>query len=58
MKRVSCVLSVHHPPDTGDEADGSADPIAATTEAYDAIMSADGYHPISLVSITVDVSRL
>ncbi|KAL8280729.1 hypothetical protein RQP46_006733 [Phenoliferia psychrophenolica] len=33
---------------TGDEPDGSADPVSATSEAYDAIMTADGYHPISL----------
>ncbi|KZP33164.1 hypothetical protein FIBSPDRAFT_916135 [Athelia psychrophila] len=34
---------------TGDEPDGTADPLTATSTAYDLIYSLDGYHPVSLV---------
>ncbi|KIJ61685.1 hypothetical protein HYDPIDRAFT_31019 [Hydnomerulius pinastri MD-312] len=34
---------------TGDEPDGTSDPLNATTIAYDHIYSLDGYHPVSLV---------
>ncbi|KAI0354196.1 hypothetical protein OH77DRAFT_1426229 [Trametes cingulata] len=34
---------------TGDEPDGTSDPLNATTNAYDLIYSLDGYHPVSLV---------
>ncbi|KAH7885813.1 hypothetical protein F5I97DRAFT_1158171 [Phlebopus sp. FC_14] len=34
---------------TGDEPDGSSDPLNATTSAYDLIYNLDGYHPVSLV---------
>ncbi|KAH7924185.1 hypothetical protein BV22DRAFT_1130026 [Leucogyrophana mollusca] len=34
---------------TGDEPDGTSDPLNATTIAYDLIYSLDGYHPVSLV---------
>ena len=34
---------------TGDEPDGTSDPLDATTKAYDLIYSLDGYHPVSLV---------
>ncbi|KAI0651086.1 hypothetical protein C8Q79DRAFT_1004406 [Trametes meyenii] len=34
---------------TGDEPDGTSDPLNATTSAYDLIYSLDGYHPVSLV---------
>jgi len=34
---------------TGDEPDGSSDPLNATSIAYDLIYSLDGYHPVSLV---------
>ncbi|TFK48190.1 hypothetical protein OE88DRAFT_1737887 [Heliocybe sulcata] len=34
---------------TGDEPDGSGDPLNATSIAYDLIYSLDGYHPVSLV---------
>ncbi|RPD63424.1 hypothetical protein L227DRAFT_561556 [Lentinus tigrinus ALCF2SS1-6] len=34
---------------TGDEPDGTSDPLNATTTAYDLIYSLDGYHPVSLV---------
>ena len=32
---------------TGDEPDGTSDPLNATTTAYDLIYSLDGYHPVS-----------
>ncbi|KAF8128018.1 hypothetical protein EV363DRAFT_1512354 [Boletus edulis] len=34
---------------TGDEPDGTSDPLNATTLTYDLIYSLDGYHPVSLV---------
>ena len=34
---------------TGDEPDGTSDPLNATTITYDLINSLDGYHPVSLV---------
>ncbi len=34
---------------TGDEPDGTTDPLNATTIAYDLINNLDGYHPVSLV---------
>ncbi|KAG1750354.1 uncharacterized protein EDB91DRAFT_1303264 [Suillus paluster] len=34
---------------TGDEPDGTSDPLNATSIAYDLIYSLDGYHPVSLV---------
>ena len=34
---------------TGDEPDGTSDPLNATMTAYDLIYSLDGYHPVSLV---------
>ncbi|OSD00692.1 hypothetical protein PYCCODRAFT_1437014 [Trametes coccinea BRFM310] len=34
---------------TGDEPDGTSDPLNATSIAYDLINSLDGYHPVSLV---------
>ncbi|KAF8142001.1 hypothetical protein EV363DRAFT_1149525 [Boletus edulis] len=34
---------------TGDEPDGSSDPLDATSTAYDLIYNLDGYHPVSLV---------
>ena len=34
---------------SGDEPDGTSDPLDATMKAYDLIYSLDGYHPISLV---------
>ncbi|PSS11014.1 hypothetical protein PHLCEN_2v3310 [Hermanssonia centrifuga] len=34
---------------TGDEPDGTSDPLNATSNAYDLIYSLDGYHPVSLV---------
>ena len=34
---------------TGDEPDGTSDPLNATSTAYDLIYSLDGYHPVSLV---------
>lgn len=34
---------------TGDEPDGTSDPLNATTATYDLINSLDGYHPVSLV---------
>ncbi|KIP02361.1 hypothetical protein PHLGIDRAFT_130785 [Phlebiopsis gigantea 11061_1 CR5-6] len=34
---------------TGDEPDGTSDPLNATSHAYDLIYSLDGYHPVSLV---------
>lgn len=34
---------------TGDEPDGSSDPLNATSLAYDLIYNLDGYHPVSLV---------
>ena len=34
---------------TGDEPDGTSDPLNATTITYDLIYSLDGYHPVSLV---------
>lgn len=34
---------------TGDEPDGSGDPLNATLDAYDLIYELDGYHPVSLV---------
>ncbi len=34
---------------TGDEPDGTSDPLNATKIAYDLIYSLDGYHPVSLV---------
>ncbi|KAI0742968.1 hypothetical protein C8Q80DRAFT_1221302 [Daedaleopsis nitida] len=34
---------------TGDEPDGTSDPLNATTTTYDLIYSLDGYHPVSLV---------
>ncbi|KAF9228162.1 hypothetical protein BS17DRAFT_725128 [Gyrodon lividus] len=34
---------------TGDEPDGTSDPLNATTIAYDLIYHLDGYHPVSLV---------
>ncbi|KAG9309499.1 hypothetical protein JVU11DRAFT_10470 [Chiua virens] len=34
---------------TGDEPDGSSDPLNATSVAYDLIYNLDGYHPVSLV---------
>ncbi|EIW74742.1 hypothetical protein CONPUDRAFT_93585 [Coniophora puteana RWD-64-598 SS2] len=34
---------------TGDEPDGTSDPLNATVSAYDLIYSLDGYHPVSLV---------
>ncbi|KAH0836408.1 hypothetical protein J3R83DRAFT_8009 [Lanmaoa asiatica] len=34
---------------TGDEPDGSSDPLNATSIAYDLIYNLDGYHPVSLV---------
>ncbi|KZT21323.1 hypothetical protein NEOLEDRAFT_763316 [Neolentinus lepideus HHB14362 ss-1] len=34
---------------TGDEPDGSGDPLNATSLAYDLIYELDGYHPVSLV---------
>ena len=34
---------------TGDEPDGTSDPLNATTTTYDLINSLDGYHPVSLV---------
>ena len=34
---------------TGDEPDGTSDPLSATTIAYDLIYGLDGYHPVSLV---------
>ncbi|KAG8215124.1 hypothetical protein J3R82DRAFT_8586 [Butyriboletus roseoflavus] len=34
---------------TGDEPDGTSDPLNATTIAYDLIYGLDGYHPVSLV---------
>ncbi|KAF8556471.1 hypothetical protein OG21DRAFT_1409058 [Imleria badia] len=34
---------------TGDEPDGSSDPLNATSTAYDLIYNLDGYHPVSLV---------
>ncbi|OCH92519.1 hypothetical protein OBBRIDRAFT_791109 [Obba rivulosa] len=34
---------------TGDEPDGTSDPLNATTLAYDLIYELDGYHPVSLV---------
>ncbi|KAI0920741.1 hypothetical protein AcV5_010411 [Taiwanofungus camphoratus] len=33
---------------TGDEPDGTSDPLNATTIAYDLIYELDGYHPVSL----------
>jgi len=33
---------------TGDEPDGSSDPLNATSHAYDLIYDLDGYHPVSL----------
>lgn len=33
---------------TGDEPDGTSDPLNATTHAYDLIYELDGYHPVSL----------
>ncbi|GJE89062.1 hypothetical protein PsYK624_051540 [Phanerochaete sordida] len=34
---------------TGDEPDGTSDPLNATSHSYDLINSLDGYHPVSLV---------
>ncbi|GBE86870.1 hypothetical protein SCP_1001120 [Sparassis crispa] len=34
---------------TGDEPDGTSDPLNATSIAYDLIYELDGYHPVSLV---------
>lgn len=34
---------------TGDEPDGTSDPLNATSIAYDLINDLDGYHPVSLV---------
>ncbi|KAI0729759.1 hypothetical protein C8Q72DRAFT_912755 [Fomitopsis betulina] len=34
---------------TGDEPDGTSDPLNATVHAYDLIYELDGYHPVSLV---------
>ena len=34
---------------TGDEPDGTSDPLHATTITYDLIHELDGYHPVSLV---------
>ena len=34
---------------TGDEPDGTSDPLNATTITYDLINELDGYHPVSLV---------
>lgn len=34
---------------TGDEPDGTSDPLNATRIAYDKIYELDGYHPVSLV---------
>ncbi|EMD34907.1 hypothetical protein CERSUDRAFT_124938 [Gelatoporia subvermispora B] len=34
---------------TGDEPDGTSDPLNATSLAYDEIYELDGYHPVSLV---------
>ncbi len=34
---------------TGDEPDGTSDPLNATSTTYDLINSLDGYHPVSLV---------
>ena len=34
---------------TGDEPDGTSDPLDATSSTYDLIYSLDGYHPVSLV---------
>ena len=34
---------------TGDEPDGTSDPLNATTITYDLIYSLDGYYPVSLV---------
>ena len=34
---------------TGDEPDGTSDPLNATSNAYDLIYTLDGYHPVSLV---------
>ncbi|KAI0087549.1 hypothetical protein BDY19DRAFT_994867 [Irpex rosettiformis] len=34
---------------TGDEPDGTSDPLDATSNTYDLIYSLDGYHPVSLV---------
>lgn len=34
---------------TGDEPDGTSDPLNATSLAYDTIYEHDGYHPVSLV---------
>ena len=34
---------------TGDEPDGTSDPLNATKTAYDLIYDLDGYHPVSLV---------
>ena len=34
---------------TGDESDGTSDPLNATKTAYDLIYDLDGYHPVSLV---------
>ncbi|KAI0341174.1 hypothetical protein BDW22DRAFT_1359406 [Trametopsis cervina] len=34
---------------TGDEPDGTSDPLNATSQSYDLIYSLDGYHPVSLV---------
>ncbi|KAH9851271.1 hypothetical protein C2E23DRAFT_831811 [Lenzites betulinus] len=34
---------------TGDEPDGTSDPLNATSTTYDLIYSLDGYHPVSLV---------
>ena len=33
---------------TGDEPDGTSDPLNATTFAYDEIYKLDGFHPVSL----------
>lgn len=48
------VLSIKNRPNlllwyTGDEPDGTSDPLNATTIAYNLIYSLDGYHPVSLV---------
>ena len=34
---------------TGDEPDGTSDPLNATSTTYDLIYALDGYHPVSLV---------
>ena len=34
---------------TGDEPDGTSDPLNATKHAYELIYELDGYHPVSLV---------